>query len=115
MQLENLCLLFMNTYDLSVHSAIDKVLDLIRDHYQICLAAEARLPWSKDDEKLNEDIREYIRGCQRLATGTACWRYVIPSLRIWAAYSLNSYRCERYFKMSQVNEKQEVVLDLSFR
>lgn len=66
----------MNTYNLSVHGAIDKVLGLIRDHYQICLDAEARLPWSADNEKLNEDIREYIRGCQRLATGTACWRQV---------------------------------------
>ncbi|KAI0483601.1 terpene synthase, partial [Xylaria cf. heliscus] len=73
-QLENIVLLFMNTYNLSLHRAIDKVLDLIRDHYAICVAAEERLPWSTTDEKLNEDIREYIRGCQRLATGTAYWR-----------------------------------------
>ncbi|TRX95656.1 hypothetical protein FHL15_003614 [Xylaria flabelliformis] len=73
-QLENIVLLFMNTYDLSLHRAVDKVLDLIRDHYAICVAAEKRLPWSATDEKLNADIREYIRGCQRLATGTAYWR-----------------------------------------
>lgn len=73
-QLENLVLLFMNTYNLSVHEAVDKILGLIREHYQICVEAEARLPWNKEDEKLNTDIRGYIRGCQRLATGTACWR-----------------------------------------
>ncbi|KAG7006028.1 hypothetical protein G7Y79_00016g040130 [Physcia stellaris] len=97
-QLENLVLLLMNTYDMSLHSAVDKVLNLIREHYNICVAAEARLPWSKDDEKLNEVIREYVRGCHRLATGTAYW----------------SYHCERYFKRAQVNEKQEVLLSLSY-
>ncbi|KAI0863952.1 terpene synthase [Xylaria cubensis] len=97
-QLENIVLLFMNTYDLSLHRAVDKVLDLIRDHYAICVAAEKRLPWSATDEKLNADIREYIRGCQRLATGTAYW----------------SYLCERYFKQSQLNENREVLLDLSY-
>lgn len=71
-------LLFMNKdKDLSVHGAIEKVLDLIREHYAICVAAEERLPWSKDDEKFNEDIREYVRGCHRLATGTAYWRLVL--------------------------------------
>jgi hypothetical protein len=73
-QTENLVFLLMNTYSLSVHEAVDKVLGLIRERYQICVEAEARLPWSHDDEKLNADIREYVRGCQRLATGTACWR-----------------------------------------
>ncbi|KAI0554081.1 terpene synthase [Xylaria curta] len=97
-QLENIVLLFMNTYDLSLHRAVEKVLDLIRDHYAICVAAEKRLPWSATDEKLNADIREYIRGCQRLATGTAYW----------------SYSCERYFKQSQLNENREVLLDLSY-
>ncbi|KAI1100937.1 putative pentalenene synthase [Jackrogersella minutella] len=96
-QLENLVLLFMNKYNISLKSAIDKVLDLIREHYAICVAAEERLPWSKDDEKLNQDIREYVRGCQRLATGTAYW----------------SYSCERYFKQIQLNDKWEVLLDLS--
>lgn len=89
--------LFMNHYSISVHSAIDKVLDLIRERYAVCVAAEARLPWSDHDEKFNADLREYVSGCQRLATGTAYW----------------SYHCERYFKHSQVNEKLEVLLDLS--
>ncbi|KAI0007588.1 putative pentalenene synthase [Xylariaceae sp. FL0662B] len=97
-QFENICLLFMNTYNLTLHSAIDKVLDLVREHYAICVAAEERLPWSRDDEKLNADIREYVRGCQRMATGTAYW----------------SYSCERYFKKNQVNDKWEVLLDLSY-
>ncbi|KAF2972876.1 hypothetical protein GQX73_g740 [Xylaria multiplex] len=90
--------LFMNMYNLSLHGAVDKTLDLIREHYALCVAAEERLPWSKTDEKFNENIREYIRGCQRLATGTAYW----------------SYHSERYFKKSQVNEKREVLLDLSY-
>ncbi|KAL7809588.1 terpene synthase [Trichoderma gracile] len=98
-QLENLCLLFMNTDNVSIEEAIDKILGLLQKHYEICVAAEARLPWSETDEKLNEDIREYVRGANRLATGTACW----------------SYNCERYFKLSQVNEKRELLLDLSYR
>ncbi|UKZ89674.1 uncharacterized protein TrAFT101_004716 [Trichoderma asperellum] len=73
-QLENLCLLFMNTYNISIEQSINKILGLLKDHYTICTEAEARIPWSTTDEKLNSDIREYIRGCQRLATGTACWR-----------------------------------------
>jgi hypothetical protein len=73
-QLENLVLLFMNTNNLSVSEAVDKILGLIRHHYQICVEAEARIPWSKQDEKLYTDTRKYIRGCQRMATGTACWR-----------------------------------------
>ncbi|KAI0200937.1 terpene synthase [Astrocystis sublimbata] len=97
-QLENIVLLFMNTYSMSLHDAVGKVLDLIRDHYAICEAAEKRLPWSATDEKLNADIREYIRGCQRLATGTAHW----------------SYSCERYFKLSQLNERRELLIDLSY-
>ncbi|KAI0408463.1 terpene synthase [Xylaria palmicola] len=97
-QLENIVLLFINTYNMSLQGAVDKVLDLIREHYAICVAAEERLPWSETDEKLNADIREYIRGCHRLATGTAYW----------------SYSCERYFKQKQVNEKREVLLDLSY-
>ena len=64
----------MNTYKMSLQGAIDKVLNLIREHYDICVAAEARLPWSNDDEAFNEVIREYVRGCHRLATGTAYWR-----------------------------------------
>ncbi|KAI1166210.1 terpene synthase [Nemania serpens] len=97
-QLENMVLLMMNTYNLSLRSAVDQMLNLIREHYAICLAAEERLPWSKTDEKLNENIREYVRGSQRLATGTAHW----------------SYLCERYFKNTQVNDKREVLLDLSY-
>ncbi|KAI1437061.1 terpene synthase [Xylaria sp. CBS 124048] len=97
-QLENIVFLFMNTYQLSLSGAIDKVLDLIREHYAICVAAEERLPWSETDEKLNADIREYVRGCQRLATGTTYW----------------SYYCERYFKSTQVSESRELLLDLSY-
>lgn len=106
----------MNKYNLSLKSAIDKVLDLIREHYEICVAAEKRLPWSEDDEQLNENIREYVRGCQRLATGTAYWRYVIRRHGEQIADSLidNSYSCERYFKQTQVNDKFEVLLDLSY-
>ncbi|KAK1238120.1 hypothetical protein MKX08_002699 [Trichoderma sp. CBMAI-0020] len=55
-QLENLCLLFMNTYDISIEQSIHKVLGLLEDHYQICIEAEARLPWSTTDEKLNKNI-----------------------------------------------------------
>ncbi|GAP88424.1 putative terpene synthase [Rosellinia necatrix] len=97
-QLENLTLLFVNTYNMPLQSAVQMILDLMREHYAICVAAEQRLPWSKTDEKFNADIREYVRGCQRLATGTAYW----------------SYSCERYFKFSQTNGEREVLLDLSY-
>ena len=73
-QLENLCLLFINHDNLSLQGSIDKVLSLIRERYKVCIAAESRLPWSETDMKMNENIREYICGCQRLATGTAYWR-----------------------------------------
>jgi hypothetical protein len=64
----------MNTYHISLHAAVDKVLGLIRERYDVYVKAEARLPWSETDQQLNENIREYVRGCQRLATGTAYWR-----------------------------------------
>lgn len=113
LQLENLCLLFMNTYQISVHDAINKVLALIKEHYEICLAVEPRLPWSKTDETLNENIREYVKGSQRLATGTAYWRYDKSTCQPITLLTGYSYRCERYFKMSQVNGGQEVELELS--
>ncbi|KAI1310572.1 terpene synthase [Xylaria venustula] len=97
-QLENIVLLFMNSENLSLKGAVDKVLDLIREHYAICVAAEERLPWSETDQKLNADINEYIKGCHRLATGTAYW----------------SYYSRRYLDSSQVNENREVLLDLSY-
>ncbi|KAI1504814.1 terpene synthase [Biscogniauxia marginata] len=96
-QLENLCFLLMNKYNMSLHSAVDKILDLIRMHYEKCTEAEERLPWSKSDEKLNTAIREMVTVCKRLVTGTVYW----------------SYFCERYFKLSQVNKNREVLLDLS--
>jgi hypothetical protein len=79
--------------NLSLQQAIYKMLSLIREHYEICVAAEARLPHTKD-AKLNADIHTYVVGCQDLAVGTAYW----------------SYNCERYFKFSQVNERREVLL-----
>lgn len=109
-------LLMMNTYNLSLRSAVDQMLNLIREHYAICLAAEERLPWSKTDEKLNENIREYVRGSQRLATGTAHWRFVEHQYPCLMRHNSDpySYLCERYFKNTQVNDKREVLLDLSY-
>lgn len=103
-QLENLVLLFMHAdKDLSLHGAVDTVLDLLRDHYRICMAAEERLPLKKEGEdgweKWNADVREYVQGCKDLVVGTAYW----------------SYNCERYFRKTQVNEQREVLLDLSFQ
>lgn len=109
-------LLFINKYDLSLRGAVDKVLELIREHYAICVAAEERLPWSKTDQQLNSNIREYIRGCQRLATGTAYWRLARP-LRLFPRYRPNhvlSYYSRRYLDSSQVSENREVLLDLSY-
>lgn len=72
-QLENLVILFMNEYNLNLQLAVDKVLSLIREHYDICTAAEARLPFTGNG-KLDADILEYVQGCKDLAVGTAYWR-----------------------------------------
>ena len=66
----------MNKYNISLHSAVDKTLDLIRMHYENCVAIEERLPWSKSDEKLNRAIRETVKECHMMAAGTAYWRQV---------------------------------------
>ncbi len=66
-------ILFMHHYNLDLQQAIDKMLDLIREHYEICVAAEARLPVT-GDPKLDADIHTYVVGCQDLAVGTAYWR-----------------------------------------
>ncbi|KAI1478056.1 putative pentalenene synthase [Daldinia eschscholtzii] len=97
-QLENIVFLFMNKYNITLQAAIDKTLELIREHYNICMEAEKRLPWSKEDEKLNENIREYVKGCHLVPAGMVDW----------------SYSCERYFNKGQVDDNWEVQLDMSY-
>ncbi|KAI1803295.1 putative pentalenene synthase [Daldinia bambusicola] len=97
-QLENIVFLFMNKYSITLQSAIDKTLDLIREHYNTCMAAEKRLPWSEENEKLNKNIQEYVKGCHLVLAGMVNW----------------SYSCERYFKKSQVDDNWVVQLDLSY-
>jgi hypothetical protein len=94
-QLENMVLLIMNVENTSVHEAIARIISLIRKHYAACEDAVARLPWT-DDEVVNEHIREYVRGCRRLATGTGHWAYL----------------CTRYFDKSQLDDKWGLVLHL---
>jgi hypothetical protein len=93
-QLENMVLLIMNAENASVHEAVSRIISLIRKHYAACEDAVARLPWT-DDEVVNEHIREYVRGCRRLATGTGHWAYL----------------CTRYFDKSQLDEKWGLILD----
>ncbi|KAF4807973.1 Presilphiperfolan-8-beta-ol synthase [Colletotrichum siamense] len=93
-QLENMVLLFMNTENISVHESVHRIISLIRKHYAACEDAMARLPWT-DDEVANEHIREYVRGCRRLATGTGHWAYL----------------CTRYFDETQLDEKWGLVLN----
>ena len=83
-----MCLLMVHHENLSITEAVARVIGLIRKHYAACEAAVARLPWT-DDEGFNEKIREFVRGCRRIATGTGHWAY------------LN----HRYFKPSQLNDK----------
>ncbi|KAG4221807.1 hypothetical protein PC116_g29717 [Phytophthora cactorum] len=73
-QLENIVFLFMNKYNITLQAAIDKTLELIREHYNICMEAEKRLPWSKEDKKLNENIQEYVKGCHLVPAGMVDWR-----------------------------------------
>ncbi|KAL8393916.1 hypothetical protein RB595_003612 [Gaeumannomyces hyphopodioides] len=75
-KLDNMCLLLANAENISVKAAVDKILGLVRKHYEACEAAEARIPWSENAASLNDQIREYVRGCKRLATGTAHWAYL---------------------------------------
>jgi hypothetical protein len=63
----------MNEYNLNLRDGVNKVLDLIREHYNICTAAEARLPLT-GNKKLDADILEYVQGCKDLAVGTTYWR-----------------------------------------
>lgn len=93
-QLENMVLLIMNAENTSVHEAVSRIIGLIRKHYAACEEAVARLPWT-DDEVVNEHIREYVRGCRRLATGTGHWAYL----------------CTRYFDKSQLDDKWGLTLN----
>ncbi|CAI0641460.1 unnamed protein product [Colletotrichum noveboracense] len=93
-QLENMVLLFMNTENISVHESVHRIISLIRKHYAACEDVVARLPWT-DDEVANEHIREYVRGCRRLATGTGHWAYL----------------CTRYFDETQLDETWGLVLN----
>ncbi|KAK8062115.1 hypothetical protein PG997_014212 [Apiospora hydei] len=94
-QLENLCLLFVNAEEISIHAAIAKVKQLIQKHYGSCEAAVGRLPWTAD-EQVNENIRRYVQCCQRIATGTAQW----------------SYMCTRYFQRAQLSGKWHMTATL---
>ncbi|KAK7995620.1 hypothetical protein PG990_014393 [Apiospora arundinis] len=84
-QLENLCLLFVNAENITIHAAIAKVKALIRRHYRSCEDAIARLSWSDDEQS-----------CQRIATGTAQW----------------SYMCTRYFQRAQLSDKWHMTATL---
>ncbi|KLU88239.1 pentalenene synthase [Magnaporthiopsis poae ATCC 64411] len=75
-KLNNMCLLLANAENISVKAAVAKVLGLVRKHYEACEAAEPRLPWAENDKHLNDQIREYVSGCKRLATGTTHWAYL---------------------------------------
>jgi hypothetical protein len=66
-------ILLMDHYDLSLEHALSRMLDLIREHYEICSAAEKRLPITGNAE-LDADVRTYVIGCRDLAMGTAYWR-----------------------------------------
>ena len=67
-------ILFMYHEGLTLEEALDVMLDLIRKHYDLCTAAEKRVPRT-GDAKLDADIHTYIVGCRDLAIGTAYWRY----------------------------------------
>lgn len=93
-QLENIVPLIMNAENSSASEAVSRTVGLIKKHYAACEDAVARLPWT-DDEDVNKNIREYVAGCRRLATGTGHWAYL----------------CTRYFDPSQVDEKWTLTLD----
>lgn len=72
-QLENMVILYMYHEGITLEEALGKMLDLIRKHYDICTAAEQRVP-KTGDAKLDADVQTYIVGCRDLAIGTAYWR-----------------------------------------
>ncbi|TLD19071.1 hypothetical protein PspLS_09812 [Pyricularia sp. CBS 133598] len=87
-QYENLCLLLVNHDNISITQAVAQVISLIKKHYNACEDAVARLPFT-EDEHLNKNICEYVRGCRRLATGTGHWAYLVT----------------RYFDQSQLDSE----------
>lgn len=90
-----MCLLMVHHQNVPITEAVARVVGLMRKHYAASEEAVARLPWT-DDESFNEKIREYIRGCRRIATGTTHWAYL----------------CTRYFKPSQLNDKWALTFTL---
>ncbi|KOS19856.1 Presilphiperfolan-8-beta-ol synthase [Escovopsis weberi] len=96
-QVENMCLMFVSKYNMTVQESVAKVLDLIREHYEDMKAIEARLPWSETDEELNKALHEYVLTARRLMTGTTHWSYV----------------CERYVKFRQMGDDFELVMHLT--
>ena len=85
----------MNSEHISINEAVGRVIGLIRKYYAECEDAVARLPWT-DDEALNENIREFVAGCRRLATATGQWSYLVT----------------RYFDQSQLNKNWEMEFTL---
>ncbi|KAK7993260.1 hypothetical protein PG989_006641 [Apiospora arundinis] len=70
-QLENLCLLFVNAENITIHAAIAKVKALIWRHYRSCEDAIARRSWS-DDEQVNCSAASVSRRGRR--SGLTCAR-----------------------------------------
>lgn len=66
-------ILYMYHERLTLEEALDVMLDLIREHYDLCTTAEQRVP-KTGDAKLDADVQTYIVGCRDLAIGTAYWR-----------------------------------------
>jgi hypothetical protein len=69
-------ILYMYHEGLTLEEALDVMLELIREHYDLCTTAEKRVP-KTGDAKLDADVQTYIVGCRDLAIGTAYWRQVI--------------------------------------
>ena len=85
----------MNSEQISINEAVERVMGLIRKHYSICEDAVARLPWTANED-VNNNIREYVSGCRRLATATGQWSYLVT----------------RYFDQSQLDKKWELEFTL---
>ena len=73
-QLENKVILYMYHERLTLEEALDVMLDLIREHYDLCTAAEQRVP-KTGDAQLDANVQTYIVGCRDSYGSNAISRY----------------------------------------
>jgi len=94
-QLDNIVPVLAIENGVPLQEAIERACDLVRSARQTLEAAEARLPYT-DDEELNKRIARYVQGCKDVAAGNLNW----------------SYRNARYFGRNPKREGNNIYLTI---